>query len=68
MAVVEGIAVVEAAMVGGGATAAAGPGLDLPAGGGEELRTWSLKLCPSLFFTMVGLRKERRGWEDERMG
>ena len=57
-----------ATVVGGGVAAAAGPGLDLPAGGGEELRTLGLKMCSPRVFTMVGLRKEWRGWEDERMG
>ena len=49
-------------VVGGGATAAAaGPGLDLPVGGGEERRTQGLKLCSPRVFPMVGLEKERRG-------
>ena len=54
--------------MGEGATAEAGPGLNLPAGGGEELRTRGLKLCPPRVFTMARLGKERRGWEEERMG
>ena len=48
-------------MVGEGAAAAtAGPGLDPPAGGGEERHTRGLKLCPPRVFTMAGLEKERR--------
>ena len=66
---VEGTAVAAAAVVGGGAAAAIGPGLDLPAGGGEELRIRGLKLCPLCVFTMAGLRKKRRGYdENERRG
>ena len=51
----------------GAAAAAAGPGLDLPVGGGEERCTRGLKLCPLRVFTMAGLEKERRwrGWEEE---
>ena len=37
--------------------------------GGVVLRTWGLKLCPPHVFTMAGLRKEMRGWdENERRG
>ena len=44
------------------------PGLELPAGGGEDCRTLGRKLCPPRFFTMAGLEKEKRwrGWEEER--
>ena len=55
----------------GGCVAAAaavvlGPGLDPPAGGGEEWLTSSLKLCPSYVLTMLGLEKGRRWreWEE----
>ena len=69
MAAGEGTTATAAAVVGGGTTAAAArPGLDLPTGGGEEWCTRGLKLCPPRVFTMVGLEKERRGWEEERMG
>ena len=37
-----------------GAATAAGPGLELPAGGGEERITLGLKVCPPRVFTMVG--------------
>ena len=40
-------------------------GLDPPVGGGEERRTRGLKLCPPRVFTMAGLEKERRGWEED---
>ena len=43
----------------------AGPGLDPSAGGGEERRTRHLKTCPPHDFSMVGLEKERREWEEE---
>ena len=64
--IVEGTTVAAAAVVGGGVAAAAGPGLDVPTGRGEELRTWGLKLCPSRVFTMAGLRKEMRGWDENK--
>ena len=53
---------------GGAATAAAGPGLEPPEGGGENCLTLGRKLCPLRVFTMAGLEKERRwrGWEEER--
>ena len=35
-------------------------GLDPPTGGGEEWRTWGLKLCPPACFTMNGQEKGRR--------
>ena len=57
-----------AAKVGGGAVAAvSGPGLDPPAGGGEERRTRGLKLCPPRVLTMPGPDKGRRWreWEEE---
>ena len=55
---------VKAAAVGGGAAAAeTGPRLDPPAGGGEEWHTRGLKLGPPRIFTMVGLKKEMRGWD-----
>ena len=38
----------------------AGPGLELPVGGGEERRTLSLKVCPPRALTMAGQEKERR--------
>ena len=60
VAAVEGTTVAAATVVGGGAAATAGLGLDLPTGGGEELRTWGLKLCPSCVF------RAREG--EERMG
>ena len=44
----------------GGAAVAAGPGLELPTGGGEERRTLGLKVCPPWVFTMVRQEKERR--------
>ena len=44
----------------GATTAAAGPGLDPPAGGGEDCLTLGRKLCPLRVFTMAGLEKERR--------
>ena len=59
-----------AAVVGarGAAAAAVGPGLEPPAGGGEDCLTLGWKLCPLRVFTMAGLEKERRwrGWEEER--
>ena len=55
-----------AAVVGEGiAAVTAGPRLDPPEGGGEERRTRGLKLCPPRVFTMDGLEKEMRGWEEE---
>ena len=51
----------------GGAAAVARPGLDPPVGGGEELRTRGLKLCPLLVFTMDRLEKERMGWLGMKM-
>ena len=69
---------VEATMGGGEAAATAtvgatatvvgsGPGLDPPAGGGEERCTEGLKLCPPRVLTMPGLEKGRRWreWEEE---
>ena len=52
----------------GAATEAAGPGLGLPAGGGEDCLTLGLKLCPLRDFTIAGLEKEWRwrGWHEER--
>ena len=49
------------------AAAAAGwPGLEPPAGGGEECLTLGLKLCPPRVFTIAGLEKERRkGFRNE---
>ena len=44
--------------------AAGGPGLEPPAGGGEDCITLGRKLYPSRVFTMAGLEKERR-WEEE---
>ena len=67
-AAVKGIVVTASAVVGGGATAVESPGLDLPAGGEEELRTRGLKLCPPRVFTMAGLRKEMRGWDENEKG
>ena len=62
-------AVAAAAMVGEDTTVATGLGLDLPVGGGEELCTRGLKLCPPSVFTMARLRKGRRGCdENERKG
>ena len=48
--------------------AATGPGLEMPARGGEDCLTLGLKLCPPSVFTMAGLEKEKRwrGWEEER--
>ena len=49
------------AMVAGGVAAAvAGPGLEPPAGGGEDCLTLGRKLCPLYVFTMAGPEKERR--------
>ena len=70
-AAVGGCVVAATATVGGGAasaaTAVSGPGLGPPAGGGEEWRIRSLKLCPPLVLTMPGLEKGRRWreWKDE---
>ena len=54
-------------VAGGAAAAVAWPGLEQPAGGGEDCLTMGRKLCPSYIFTMAGLEKERRwrGWEEE---
>ena len=51
----------------GTAAAAVGPRLEPPAGGGEDGLTLGRKLCPSRFFTIAELEKERRlrGWEEE---
>ena len=49
-----GAAVMAVAAVGSGL------GLDPIVGGGEEWRTWGLKLCPSRVFTMLGLEKGRK--------
>ena len=71
MAVGAGTAVAAVAAVvaagAGMAAAAVGPGLEPPAGGGENCLTLGWKLCPPRFFTIVGLEKERRcrGWEEE---
>ena len=59
----EGTTVKDAAVGGGAAAVVTGQGLDPPAGGGEEWHTRGLKLCPPRIFTMVGLEKERRGWD-----
>ena len=59
-------------MAAAGATRAAavgaGPGLELPAGRGEDCRTLGQKLCPPRVFTMAGLEKEKRwrGGEERR--
>ena len=68
VAAVKGIVVTASTMVGGGVTAVESPGLELPAGGEEELRTRGLKLCPPRVFTMAGLRKEMRGWDENEKG
>ena len=44
----------------------AGPGLELPAGEGEDYCTLGRKLCPPRIFTMVGLEKEKSGEEGRR--
>ena len=54
-------------VVGDAAVMAARPGLEPPAGGGQDYLTLGRKLCPPCVFTMAGLEKDRRwrGWEDE---
>ena len=64
------IGAVAKTVVGGDAAAAAAvsaPGLDPPVGGGEERRTWGLKLCPPRVLTMPRPKKGRRWreWEEE---
>ena len=41
--------------------AAGGPGLEPPAGGGEDCLTMVQKLCPPRIFTMAGLERKRMG-------
>ena len=60
-------AAVAAVVVGGAATTGA-VGLELPAKGGEELRTLGRKACPPRVFTMVGLEEERRWRVELQMG
>ena len=69
-AAVGAIGAVTETVVGGDAaatTALSRPGLDPPVGGGEERRTWGLKLCPSRVLTMPRPKKGRRWreWEEE---
>ena len=71
-AVIGGCAVVAVSVGGCAATATAaatvsGPGLDQPAGGGEEWRTRGLKLCSPCVLTMPRPEKGRiwREWEEE---
>ena len=52
-----GTAAAEAEVVDDGVVMAAGPGLELPTGGGEERVTTGLKVCPPRVFTMVGQEK-----------
>ena len=66
--VVVGVGTTTTAVVArGSAVATAGPGLEPPAGGGEDYLTFGRKLCPPRIFPMAGLEKERRwrGWEEE---
>ena len=46
------------------ATALARGELCSMAGGGEEVRTRGLKLCPPWVLAMLGLRKRWRGWRN----
>ena len=68
-----GGAIVAAAVVGGVTVAATAvvsdPGLDPPAGGGEERCTRGLKLCPPSVLPILGPEKGRRWreWEEEEV-
>ena len=55
-------------VAGGAVVAVTRPGLEPPAGGGEDYLTIGWKLCPPCVFTMAGLEEERRwrGWEEVR--
>ena len=56
-----------AAVVAIAVVVAGGPGLEPPAGEGEDCLTLGQKLCPPRVFTIAGLEKKRRwrGWDEE---
>ena len=56
------------AVVAEGAAETGETALELPAGGGEALRTLGRKACPPQVFTMVRLEEERRWGGEFQMG